>query len=206
MNEGRYAKVGLTGGIGTGKSTVSKRLTALGANVLDADQIARNLLARDGECYLETVRLFGGGILREDGSIDRHAVADIVFSDAGKRGALNRILHPAVLERMMEACRSILLDTPGALVIFDVPLLLECGWEQYLDAVILVTARKENVIKRVMKRDQASMEQIQDRILAQMPQEEKIMRADFILENDGDLETLTRRVDILYQQLTGGIH
>lgn len=203
MTTRRYQKIGLTGTIGSGKSTVSARLGALGAVVLDADAVARGLLAADTACRRAVIEAFGDEILQADGSIDRKKLAASVFSDPAARARLNGIVHPAVIEQMFaDAERSLAAnsDTP---VVFDAPLLIECGLQDRMDAVVLVTASRETSLRRVMLRDGCGEREAAARIDAQLPQEEKARYADFILENDGTIDELSARVDALYQVLTG---
>lgn len=203
MTERRYQKIGLTGTIGSGKSTVSARLSALGAVVLDADAVARRLLASDTACRRAVIDAFGDGILRADGSIDRKKLAAAVFSDPAARARLNSIVHPAVIEQMFLNAERSLSENPDTPVVFDAPLLIECGLQDRMDAVVLVTASRETSLQRVMLRDGCGEREAAARIDAQLPQEEKARYADFIVENDGTLDELTTRVDALYQILTG---
>lgn len=203
MTKRRYQKIGLTGTIGSGKSTVSARLAALGAVVLDADSVSRELLATDTACRRAVIEAFGNEILQADGSIDRRKLAAIVFSDPAARARLNGIVHPAVAEQMFADAERGVSANPDAPVVFDAPLLIECGLQDRMDAVVLVTANRETALKRVMLRDGCEKREAESRIDAQMPQEEKAQYADFIIENDGTLDELNDRVDALYRILIG---
>ncbi len=203
MNMVRKNYFGLTGSIGAGKSTVSERFRQLGALVLDADAISRSALERGGCCYEAAIELFGSDILKADGTIDRKRVAAIVFSDDALRQQLNRLIHPAVQAEMLrlasaerDACRP---------VIFDVPLLFESGWEQMMHGTIVVAAEDRVRMQRVCKRDCCTEAQAMARVRAQMPQSKKVRRADFVIDNSGDLETLYRQVDTLYARLCGSL-
>ena len=190
--------IGLTGGIGAGKSTAAARFVALGAAVLDADGISRRALEPDGCCYAETLELFGRGVLLPDGRIDRARVAALVFSDAALRARLNALVHPAVRREMLaQAARM----GTGRLIVFDVPLLFESGWQAMVSRTVLVAAREETRIARVCRRDGCAPQAAAARIRAQMPQREKEALADFVLQNDGTLEALYRQVDALYARL-----
>lgn len=202
MSRGLH-KIGLTGGIGTGKSTVSARLTQLGACVLDADAISRALLEPDGACFDAVLDAFGLGILMDDGRLDRKMIATIIFMEPRMRKALNDIVHPAVRARMDDECERVLSENPSAIVIYDVPLLFECGWDRDMDQNILVVSDRAIVLERVSARDGAAIKDIEARMDAQMPEEKKRRYADYILENNGTLEALYEQVDALYRKILG---
>ena len=201
MSGRRIRILGLTGGIGAGKSTVSARLSALGAYVLDADAISRKLLEPNGGCFLPVVDAFGHDILRADGSINRGALAAIVFTDANAREKLESIVHPAVKVEMCARAQQILHDAPNALIVFDVPLLIESGMQTLTDAVLLVTAPEETRIARIAARDALDASAAKQRIAAQMPDAEKLRYADFVLDNSGTLDALYTKLDALYASL-----
>lgn len=198
-------KIGLTGGIGAGKSTVSERLRSLGAHIIDADAISRNALSTYGPCYDEVVALFGTEIIREDASIDRSVVADMVFSDESKRLALNDIVHPYVLHTMHKECSEVIAADPNALVIFDIPLLIECGAYRDMDCNLVVTAPDQVRVERICNRDKSNPEEAWARIRSQIPQETQCRYADYIIDNSGTLEELYSQVDAIYAELCGGI-
>lgn len=198
----RMRKIGLTGGIGSGKTAAAGRFLACGAYVIDADRISRALLGRHGGCYDAVVETFGREILSQDGSIDRKRLAALVFSNDEKRIALNGIVHPAVLSAMEDDCEDVLLSHPQALVVCDVPLLFECGMQDRFDAVVLVTAEESLRIERVSARDGCTAEAAARRIRAQMPEAEKRALADYVLDNNADLPALYRQVDALYRRFT----
>ena len=194
-----YRIIGLTGGIGAGKSAAASRFRMLGAHVIDADVLARKALEPGHICYRETIDAFGEGVLRPDGSIDRGALARIVFSDESRRAALKSIIHPRVAADMLEEAEEICRQNPNTVVVLDVPLLFECDMDKTLDASVLVAAEDERRIERVVLRDGSAREDVAARIRAQMPQEEKRLRADYVLSNDGPLAGLYGQVDALYQ-------
>ncbi len=195
--------LGLTGGIGSGKSTVSARLAALGARVLDADAVSRRLIDKGGACFARVVGAFGPSILRKEGAIDRGALASLVFSNKAARERLEEIVHPEVKNAMCASAEQILCETPDALVVLDVPLLFESGMDAVTDAVALVTAPEETRVARVKARDGADEADIRARIRAQMPDAEKRARADYVLDNGGTLSRLYAQTDALYAALTG---
>lgn len=197
--------IGLTGSIGSGKSTVSKRLAALGARVLDADAVSRDLTRPGGEALLPITAAFGQGILGEGGALDRRALAAAVFSDAAARERLNAILHPLVLQNMQEQTEKILANDPRPLVVWDVPLLIEAGWQGFCDAVWLVMAPEEVRVARILARDDCTREEALSRMRAQMGDSEKARFATHIIQNDGNFARLYARVDALYRDAAGGL-
>ena len=192
---------GLTGGIGAGKTTVADRFRVLGAVVLDADEISRRALDPGTICYEEAVRHFGDSVLEEDGRIDRQKVAGIVFRDETERRFLNGIIHPYVLDEMFRSRDGAVAGDPAAVVVFDIPLLIECGAYRDMNRNIVVVADDAIRIRRVMERSDLSKEQVLARIRNQVPQEEQKKHADFLIENDLGLEELYLRTDAVYEQL-----
>lgn len=203
-NNNKLQKIGLTGGIGAGKSTVSARFAALGAHIIDADSISRNALRTNGPCYEEVISLFGHEIVQADGSFDRAAISSRIFADESLRLSLNSIVHPYVLRTMHMACNDLLSRDPDAIVIFDIPLLFECGADADMDCVIVVTASDDVRIERICKRDATSREKALSRIEAQIPQHEQAVRADFVIDNSGTLDELFAQIDAIFSLLRGG--
>lgn len=200
MNDGapkRY--IGLTGGIGSGKSTVARTFAALGARVLDADAISRVALDVGTPCYEKTLARFGRDILHPDGTVDRKKLAGIVFSDAAAREDLNAVIHPYVLDTMLREAA----ETPAdRLVVFDVPLLFESGMEGIAYCNVCVVTDDRLRLARVMRRDGADEEAVRARIDAQMPQREKAALADVVLINNGTEAELTLKTEALCRLLT----
>jgi dephospho-CoA kinase len=195
--------VGLTGGIGTGKSTVARLFAELGAKVIDADQLAREAQAK-GSPALEAIRArFGPSVFTASGDLDRKALAAIVFQDGTARQDLNAIVHPRVAELAAERMQT-LSEAGAALVLYDVPLLYESGLDQMLPAVIVVSAPSEVQRERLAGRDALSPGEIDARIAAQMPLSEKVARADFVIDNGGSLEATRAQVSALFQRLSEG--
>jgi dephospho-CoA kinase len=193
--------VGLTGGIGSGKSTVSGMFAAHGAVVIDADEVVREIQRPGGEAYDEIVEAFGRDVLADDGTLDRSKLASIVFSDADKRQQLNDITHPKVGTKFAERVAE-LVDA-DKIVILDIPLLgaSKSGSDRFADAVVVVTASEDTRIDRLEARGM-SREDAKARIAAQISDEERLKLADHVLNNDGSLVELQSQVDALWAHLT----
>lgn len=183
--------VGLTGGVGTGKTTVARMFREAGAEIVDADRIARGLLARDAASRREIVRAFGRGILGSGGRIDRRLLGRRVFGDGRLRKKLNAILHPRIIRRIKEK----VLRSKKCVVVIDAPLLFETGLEKSVDAVIVVTASRETQARRYMARTGLSRGETLSRIASQLPLTEKIRSADFIINNNGTLKQTKEQVE-----------
>ncbi|OPZ20307.1 MAG: Dephospho-CoA kinase [candidate division BRC1 bacterium ADurb.BinA364] len=182
--------LGLTGSLGSGKSTVSRMLAEMGALVIDADRLAREAAEPGGEGYGEIVRAFGPAVVRSGGDLDREALARIVFADPARRRELEAILHPLVRRAMRERIQQ---APPGRLVVLDVPLLFENGLDGECDATCAVVVDEA---VRMAPRD------IESRLRTQMPQEEKARRADYIIDNSGSREATRLQARRLVDTLT----
>ncbi len=188
--------IGITGGIGAGKSTVSKEFECLGATIVDADRIAKAVLLKDGNAYKEALDFFGYDIVLEDGEIDRKKLAGIVFSDKEKLEMLNKITHKhifAEMEKQIEAAKT-------RVVILDVPLLFSSDFNIECDLKIAVLADEEIRIKRVMSRDNAQYDEVKARIRNQISDEKYRRMADICIVND-DLEETLRQVKRIYESV-----
>lgn len=193
--------VGLTGNIAAGKSAVAKRLAALGAPIIDADQLARDAVAPGSPALARIAERFGPSVITADRSLDRAAMRAIAFADANARLALNAIVHPEVERLRSEAIAS--LRSAGArLVICDIPLLFEVGLDAKMDKIILVDAAAELRKERLLRDRGLSVAEADAMIAAQMPAAEKRARADYVLENNGTREELDQQVDTLWRQLS----
>lgn len=191
-------KIGLTGSIACGKSTVSAYLASLGCTIVDADAISRALTA-DGGAALPAVRqAFGDSVFRGE-SLDRRALGQLVFSDFQKRDELNAILHPLILREIARQLDA--LDAPEKLVIGDIPLLYECGMQTLFDAVWVVSVPRETQIERLALRDGLDRTQAEQRIDAQMPLSQKEKLADAVIHTDGTIEQTQRQIDALLRRL-----
>ena len=193
-------QVGLTGGIGSGKSTVAQMLAESGALVIDSDELARDAVA-PGTAGLEAIADRWPSVIR-DGELDRAALARIVFDDSVAREELNAIVHPIVRELAAERVAG---AQPDQLIVQMIPLLFETRSEARFAKTILVVAPDPVRIERAMRRDGATREQIVARIASQMPTDQARSRADYTIENDGDLEGLRERVRALYATLTASL-
>lgn len=202
-----YLKVGLTGGIGSGKTTAAARFAALGARVYHADEISRRALDPGAVCYDRVVSAFGQDVLNEDQSINRRKLGEIVFNDHAKRTLLNDIIHPYVIQELFSRAEQDLSNEPSGIAVFEVPLLFESGMHERMDHNIVVTSDEESRVRRVMERDNLSREQVLSRMSAQMPEEQKLQLADLVLENNGTEPELLHQVDLMFDQLSaGGTH
>lgn len=192
--KGRIRIVGLTGSIGTGKSTAAKAFSRLGVGVVDADEVARDVVAPGTSGLAEVVAAFGKGVLLPDGSLDRAAVAGLIFGDPGKRKALEAIIHPLVGEEVKRRIDQILAGGPEAFAVYDVPLLFETGLDAGCDLTVVVTSSREEQIERLKSRAGMDPEEVARRIDSQMPLAEKERRADVVLANSADVEALAGKV------------
>ncbi|WP_396445736.1 dephospho-CoA kinase [Actinomadura sp.] len=192
-------KVGLTGGIGSGKSEVSALLGERGAVVIDADEIAREVVEPGTPGHAAVVAEFGADVLLPSGALDREKLGRIVFADPDRLAALNAIVHPLVGERMQE-----LMDAApaGAVVVYDVPLLAENGLAPMYDEVVVVDAPEETQLERLTSRRGMSEEDARARMANQASREERLAVATHVIDNSGTLDDLKAQVDDLWEALT----
>ena len=191
-------RVGLTGGIGAGKSEVSARLAAQGAVVIDADAIAREVVEPGTSGLAEVVEAFGPEVLLPDGTLDRPRLGEIVFADPELRGKLNAIVHPRVGARMAELEGK---AGPGSIVVHDVPLIAESGRTDAYDLVVVVDAPRRVQIDRLVRRRGMTREQAKARMAAQASRERRLAIADIVIDNSGSLSELDRQVGDLWAEL-----
>ncbi|MGH4027549.1 dephospho-CoA kinase [Actinomycetota bacterium Odt1-20B] len=191
-------KVGLTGGIGAGKSEVSRLLVERGAVLIDADRIAREVVEPGTPGLAAVVEAFGPDVLAADGSLDRPRLGSLVFADAEKLAALNAIVHPLVGARSAELERAAASD---AVVVHDVPLLAENGLAPLYDLVVVVDARPETQLDRLVRLRGMTEEDARARMAAQATREKRLEIADVVIDNDGPLEGLGERVDAVWAEL-----
>ena len=193
-------KIGITGGIGSGKSTVTDYLISKGYEVIDCDKLARDIVEPGSVVLDELVRAFGADILRDDGTLDREKTAQIVFKDEEKRAVLNSITHAAIYDIIDERVAA----APNALHFIDAALMFETGSDKQMDKVWLVTCRDDIRKKRIAIRDNMEEDMIDARIRSQMPEELKKEKADEILDNSGTVEELYAGVERLLEKYVKG--
>jgi dephospho-CoA kinase len=174
--------VGLTGGVATGKSTIANMFKQCGAIVIDADELARDVVKTGKTAWREIVGLFGKAVLNQDRSLNRQALGRIVFRDPKKRRQLERIIHPRVAREQVRQTRAISRNDPKAVVIYDVPLLFEAGIDTRVDTTIVVTADRKTQIARLKKRNGLSHTEAVRRITSQMPLSKKVYLADIMID------------------------
>lgn len=188
--------IGLTGGIGSGKTSVSDRFAKLGAPVIDTDVIAREMVAPGMPAYRDIQRVFGNAALSRDGSLDRNALRKLVFDDNRKRAELERILHPIIKQEVTRRLQQI--DAPYCIVV--VPLLIESGFSDIVDRVLVVDAPEERRLRRARQRSELTEAQVHSIIAAQATSEERRRHADDILDNEGELAELDGKVAALHRR------
>ncbi|MGA9025058.1 MAG: dephospho-CoA kinase [Steroidobacteraceae bacterium] len=196
---GRRLRIGLTGGIASGKSTVARRFAELGVPVIDADEIARAVVEPGQPGLAEVLRRFGAGVLAPNGGLDRRALRELIFSDSSKRRDLERILHPLIraeMERQAQAAR-------GPYLVMAIPLLVESGLRDRVDRVLVVDAGEAAQVARLMARDGGSEEQARSILAAQASRTARLQAADDVLDNRGSEADLRLAVDALHQRFLG---
>jgi dephospho-CoA kinase len=188
--------IGLTGGIGCGKSLTAQYFAELGALVIDADQLARAAIERGSDGFDEVVAIFGDGILK-DGNIDRRALGDLIFKDPTAKAQLENIIHPFVRREFEEAVASLKGDQ---VLVYEIPLLVETKAHEKFDVVITVESEMENRVARLRGRGM-HISEIEGRVAAQATREQRIEVADFLIENDGSEDELLRQVENIWDSL-----
>ena len=191
-------KIGLTGGIGSGKSTVSGLFAALGVPVIDADVIARSLLEPGTEATRQVIRVFGNDIAVNEQEIDRAKLRERVFEDASARKKLESILHPIVHQKIRQQTEAI--TSPYCIVV--IPLLFEAGHQDLVDRILVVNTSQKKQVERAASRDRASAQEIEKILHTQIDPEERLARADDVIDNNDGIEQLESRVqelDALYR-------
>ncbi len=195
-------KVGLTGGIASGKSYVVSVLRELGCEVVDADLVAHQVMEPGRPAYDDVVAHFGREILGPDGGIDRTRLGAIVFADPKEREKLNSIVHPRVYEAQMNWMIEVYQRNPRAIAVIDAALMIETGSYRRFDKIVVVHCAPEIQLERLMHRNQMTREEALARISAQMPAAEKLKYADFNIDTSGSFEDTRRQVEALYQALS----
>lgn len=193
--------VGLTGGLATGKSTVARLFRRCGAVVLDADRLARRVVEPHRPAWRDLVRAFGKDVLAPDGTVNRPALAKLVFADPAKLRRLNAIVHPRVAREQARLTREATAGDAAAVVIYDVPLLFEAGIDGRVDQVVVVAADRRTQLARLLHRNGFTKAEALRRIRAQMPLSRKVARADYVLDGTLPIARLRREVADLYRHL-----
>lgn len=194
-------RVGLTGSIAVGKSFVLGVLAELGCRVLDADKTAREVVTIGSPGYNAVVEAFGEEILKADGSLDRPKLGKIVFADDALRQQLNSILHPFIMAQQDDELHRWEVEDPGAIGVVDAALMIESGGYQRFDKLIVVHCRPKIQLERLMSRDSLTREEAEQRIAAQMPQEEKKRHADYLIDTSDGFASTRSQTEAIYREL-----
>ena len=192
-------KIGLTGGIGSGKTTASNIFSGLGVPIIDADVIARQVLAVNQPAFVETVQLFGKAILDSSGHIDRGILRNQIFENPDKRSALEQIIHPRVRATIEKETAS--LQDDYCLIV--IPLLIESNMQDLVDRILVITANPDIRIHRIQQRDKTSLDAVQNIIDAQIDEKERLSSADDILTNNNDVLSLEKDIRMLHEKYQG---
>lgn len=193
-----YKIIGLTGGIASGKTTVSNYLKDRGYTVLDADRYSRQTTAKNGPALPQIIEAFGEDIVNDAGELDRKQLGSIIFNDADKRRTLNEIVHP-LIRQMMNADEAKFVQEGH--VFLDIPLLFENGLDQRCDFVVTVFVDRDTQIKRLTERDDLTTEEAEARINSQMPLTDKVMKSKYRIDNNGNLDALYEQIDRFTEEL-----
>lgn len=198
--------IGLTGGIASGKSLVCRFLRDLGARVIDADAVARDIVAPGGPILRQIIEAFGQSVAQADGTLNRKALAARIFSDPEARRTLNALMHPAIRERIAQMIEALRIEQPDAVVVVEIPLLLDTtSPEAYrLDGVTVVHVDEATQVSRLVARDGLTEEAARRRLASQRPLREKLSAATWIIDNSGSPETTRRQVEDLWRAWSAG--
>lgn len=195
--------IGLTGGIASGKSTVAALLRELGAEVIDADQLAREIVEPGCAALAEIVEAFGPAMLGPDGRLDRQRLGALVFADADKRARLNQITHPRIRAESMRRAGEAA-ERGCQVVVYEAALLVENGLHRQLDGLIVVAAALETQLARMRNRDGLAEPEARKRLAAQLPLEEKVRSADYVIDTNGPIEALRPQVERAWRDILAG--
>ncbi len=204
-SEDELLKVGLTGGIASGKSVVSEMFAALGAHVIQADAVAHRLMQPGEAVYQEVVRRFGTGILNPDGTVNRPQLAEAAFGNPPRVEELNRIVHPAVVAEQDRWMEEVGRQDPHAVTMVEAALILEAGAASRFDCLVVVTCQPEQRVERWARRvhmdQETARSEVTRRMAAQWPDAEKVKAADYVIDNSGSLDQTQRQVGEVFAQL-----
>ncbi len=200
---GQIPVIGLTGGIGTGKSTVTQMLEELGMAVIDADKIGHEIYQPDLPAWREIVNTFGAEVLNADRAINRQALGKLVFADPEALRTLNRIVHPKMFARMVELIAAMRAHGSMKAIVLEAAVLIEANWTDLVDQVWVVVASEAVVVDRLAKQRHLSPEQVRTRIAVQLTDDERLKHADIVIRNDGSLEEVRHAVQQAWDQLAG---
>ncbi len=195
-------KVGLTGGIGSGKSTASRYFESLGAFVLDADEEAKKMITSNETVQHELISEFGTDIIDGTGRVDKNKLSRVAFQDEDHQQRLNSVVHPYIFNLIDKEFNRVFNDKKHGVFIVDAALIYETGFDAHLDYVIVVTAHLKNRMERALGRETLSREEILKRVGFQWPEEEKVNMADFVVHNDGTEAELQKNIESLIKKLT----
>ena len=199
--DARSLLVGVTGGIATGKSVVAAMLEELGVTMIEFDLLARRVVEPDKAAWRDIVAFFGEQVLKEDRTLDRKKIAEIVFADCETRKKLESFTHPRIREKFVDEVRAIRQKDPDAIIQAVIPLLIESNLQSIFDHVVVVYAPVEVQMTRLTERDGLSREATEARLRAQIPIDDKAGHADTVIDNSGSLENTRRQVEELWQRL-----
>ena len=197
--------IGLTGGIASGKSAVAARLAEHGAVVVDADQVARELVEPGTPALARIAQEFGDGVIASDGSLDRAALGALIFESPEKRAALNAITHPAVGIRSKELFAAAAAADPDAIVVYDVPLLVEAGRTDEFDLIVVVNASTETRLNRMVELRGMTRDEAMHRLNSQATNTERLAIADVVIDSNGTLEQTLEQADALWEKLSARV-
>jgi len=189
--------LGVTGSLGSGKTTVARIFKKLGAKVVDADRIAHRLMCPQDKVYRRILHCFGKGILKSDRTIDRHKLASFVFARKKSLRALDQMTHPEIIRMIKKEIRS----SPKRLIILDAPLLLEAGLDKAVDKIIVVTAKRSQQIKRLQEKGTFSRTDILKRLRQQLPLKNKVRMADFVIDNTGTIRETEKQIKKIIRRM-----
>jgi dephospho-CoA kinase len=196
-------RIGLTGGIGSGKTTVARMLAERGAVVIDADAISRELVEPGSPALIELAEAFGPGILRDDGSLNRGALAQVAFTEPGGTERLNAIMHPRIRAESERRLAAAVSQGGAGVVVYDMPLLLETGQQSVVDLVLVVDVPEETQLERATGERGLDADDVRRRMAAQVSRAERLAAADIVIDNAGSLEATRDQVERVWSILAG---